>query len=67
MTPEITHLYHATQPVQETEGGGNAGEDITVYKIPLVELRQFLAEQQTDGLLVDFKIHAALAAAKLVF
>jgi ADP-ribose pyrophosphatase len=67
MTPEITHLYYATQLVQESEGGGNASEDITVCKIPLTKLRQFLSDKQSEGLLVDFKIHAALAAAGLVF
>jgi ADP-ribose pyrophosphatase len=67
MTPEITHLYYATQLVQESEGGGNASENITVYKVPLTELRQFLSDKQSVGLLVDFKIHAALAAAGLVF
>jgi ADP-ribose pyrophosphatase len=67
MTPEITHLFFATQLVQESEGGGNASEDITVYKIPLTGLRQFLSDKQSEGLLVDFKIHAAMAAAGLGF
>ncbi|MFN5579338.1 MAG: hypothetical protein ACK49X_06950, partial [Akkermansiaceae bacterium] len=64
---EITHLYYATQLVQESEGGGNASENITVYKIPLTKIRQFLSDKQSEGLLVDFKIHAARAAAGLVF
>lgn len=67
MTPEMTHLFYATQLVQENGGGGTANEDITVYKMPLTELRGFLATKQTEGLVVDFKIHAALAAAGLVF
>jgi len=67
MTPEITHLFYATQLVQENEGGGTASEDIAVYKMPLTELRDFLSKKQSEGLLVDFKIHAALAAAGLVF
>ncbi len=67
MTPEITHLFYATDLVQENEGGGNASEDISVYKIHLTELRDFLSEKQSEGLMVDFKIHAALAAAGLVF
>lgn len=67
MTPELTHLFYATQLVQESGGGGNASENITVYKIPLTELSQFLSDKQSEGLLVDFKIHAALAAAGLVF
>lgn len=67
MTPETTHLFYATHLVQETEGGGNASEDIMVHKIPLTELRHFLSKKQSEGMMVDFKIHAALAAAKLEF
>ncbi len=67
MTPETTHLFHATDLAQENAGGGNAGEDITVYKMPLTELREFLSKKRSDGVLVDFKIHAALAAAGFVF
>lgn len=67
MTPEITHLFYATHLTQENEGGGNAGEDIEVYKVPLTELRDFLSNKQSEGLMVDFKIHAALAAAGLGF
>lgn len=67
MTPEITHLFFATDLVQENAGGGNAGENITVYKIHLTKLRDFLSGKQYEGVMVDFKIHAALAAAGLVF
>lgn len=67
MTPEMTHLFYATDLVQENAGGGNAGEDIAVYKIHLTELRDFLSSKPSEGVLVDFKIHAALAAAGLVF
>ncbi len=66
MTPEITHLFLATDLIRENEGGGNASEDISVYKIPLTELRDFLSQKQSEGLLVDFKIHSALGAAGLV-
>lgn len=67
MTPEITHLFYATHLVQENGGGGTASEDITVYKIDLTDLRDFISKKQTEGVMVDFKIHAALAAAGLVF
>lgn len=67
MTPETTHLFHATELIRETEGGGTAGESITVHKVHLTELRRFLAEKQAAGLMVDFKIHAALAAANIGF
>jgi ADP-ribose pyrophosphatase len=67
MTPEITHLFHATELKQENPGGGTDSEDITVHKIPLVGLRKYFSEKESEGMLIDFKIHAALAAANLRF
>lgn len=67
MTPEITHLFLATGLSRETEGGGIAGEDITVHHVPLVEIRKFLDVKISEGLAVDFKIHAALAAVGIAF
>lgn len=67
MTPEFTHLFLATGLSRETEGGGISGEDITVHHVPVWELREFLAGKMTEGLAVDFKIHAALAAAGIAF
>lgn len=67
MTPEYTHLFLATGLSRETVGGGISGEDITVHHVPLAELRKFLAGKISEGLAVDFKIHAALAAAGIAF
>ena len=67
MTPEFTHLFLATGLSRETEGGGISGENITVHHVPVAELREFLAGKMTEGLAVDFKIHAALAAAGIAF
>jgi ADP-ribose pyrophosphatase len=67
MTPEFTHLFLATGLSRETEGGGVSGEEITVHHVPLPELRCFLAGKISEGLAVDFKIHAALAAAGIGF
>jgi ADP-ribose pyrophosphatase len=67
MTPELTHLFYATGLSQEHVGGGTDSEDITVHRVPLAELREFLVKQQAGGMLVDFKIHAALAVAGLAF
>lgn len=67
MTPEITHLFHATALIRENPGGGTESEDITVHKIPLARLREFFSEKASAGMLIDFKIHAALAAAKIDF
>ena len=60
MSSEIIHLFHAKELTRETAGGGVAGEDITVHHVPLAELRGWLAARDAEGLLVDFKILAAL-------
>lgn len=67
MTSEITHLFLATGLKQEHSGGGVAGESIIVHLIPLAHLRTWLAEQEQQGKAIDFKIHAALAAANVRF
>ncbi|PQJ30202.1 NUDIX hydrolase [Rubritalea profundi] len=64
MTPEITHMFAATGLSKVHDGGGVDGEDITVHVVPLTELDSFLAAKQTEGLLIDFKIHASLYKAK---
>lgn len=60
MTSELTHLFHATDLVRESDGGGVAGEEIIVHKVPLAGLREWLTAQQALGKRVDCKIHAAL-------
>lgn len=67
MTSEYTHLFLAKNLVQETQGGGIDGEEISVYQVPLSELREFLSKKQAEGAAVDFKIHAGLAAAGIPF
>ncbi|MEP2776673.1 MAG: NUDIX hydrolase [Luteolibacter sp.] len=67
MTSEFTNLFHATGLSREAEGGGVGAEDITVHHVPLAELRSFLAEKEAAGAAIDFKIHAALAAAGISF
>jgi ADP-ribose pyrophosphatase len=65
MTPELTHLFHATGLVKETDGGGTEHEDIKVHLVPRAELRAWLRAKESEGYLIDFKIHAALWAAGL--
>ena len=67
MTPEITNLFLATDLSKVSHGGGVSGEKITVHLVPLKELRAFLSDRQSNGDAIDFKIHAALAAAGLSF
>lgn len=67
MTPEFTHLFLATDLTKIADGGGVCGENITSHLVPLKELRTFLAARQAKGDAIDFKIHAALAAASIRF
>jgi ADP-ribose pyrophosphatase len=60
MTPEITHLFLASDLVREHQGGGVGCENIIVHHVPRAELPQWLAAQEAAGKLVDFKIHASL-------
>jgi ADP-ribose pyrophosphatase len=63
LTSEIVHLFHATGLTRVADGGGVSGENITTHLVPLANLRPWLAAKRAEGLLVDFKIHAALAEA----
>ena len=67
MTCEFTHLFLANQTTREADGGGVSGEDIQVHHVPLSGLRGFLSQKLAEGCAVDFKIHAALAAAHVSF
>ncbi len=60
MTSETTHLFHASNLTRETAGGGVAGEKITVHHVPLTSRRAWLAKREAAGILIDFKILAAL-------
>lgn len=60
MSSETIHLFHAKDLVREHDGGGVAGEDIIVHHVPIAGLRAWLAAREAEGLIVDFKIHAAL-------
>jgi ADP-ribose pyrophosphatase len=64
MTPELTHLFAATELTKVSKGGGVDGEDIISHIIPLADLDTFLTEKQNQGFHIDFKIHASLWVAK---
>jgi ADP-ribose pyrophosphatase len=67
MTSETTHLFSATGLTKTQEGGGVAGEEISVHRIPIADLRHWLLAQEQGGKSVDLKIYAALAAANVRF
>lgn len=62
MTDEMTHLFLAENATRQGDGGGVGEEDITTHLIPFDELDDFLQKAEESGILLDFKIHAALYA-----
>lgn len=64
MTPEITHMFAATELEKVGSGGGVAGEDITVHNVPFSEINDFLTAREAEGFAIDFKIHASLYLAQ---
>ena len=60
MSSELTHLFHAKGLVRRNDGGGVAGENITVHRVARAGLRDWLRQKEAEGCLIDFKIHAAL-------
>ncbi|MFT3989831.1 MAG: NUDIX hydrolase [Luteolibacter sp.] len=63
MSSEYMHLFHAENPSRESNGGGTHSEDIQVHHVPLAGLRSWLADREKQGIVVDFRIHAALSLA----
>ncbi len=60
LTSEIVTLVRATGLHRINDGGGVAGEAITVHAIPLHGIAAWLVEQAGRGVLIDHKIYAAL-------
>ncbi len=65
MTDEMTHLFLAENATPSGPGGGVDGEDIITHLVPLDDLVAFFDTSMKKGLLIDFKIHAALAARQM--
>lgn len=60
LTNELITMIRARDLVQISAGGGVAGENITVHRVPLQEIAGWLADRAAAGTLIDHKIHAAL-------
>ena len=65
MTSETTHIFRAFDLERTGEGGGVGGEDIRIHHVPVVEIRRWLMDREQEGTAIDFKIHAALWAARI--
>lgn len=56
MSSEGFTLLRAEGLVKTGEGGGVAGEDITVYRVPLAEVPAFVEARRAAGSAVDVKL-----------
>lgn len=62
MVSEAFTLLRARDLTKVGEGGGLPGENITVHRVPLAELPQFVAQWRERGHAVDVRIALLLAA-----
>ena len=62
MTSEMFTLVRAAGLTRTGDGGGDAGEDITVYRVPIGDVPRFVAEKRTSGVAVDAKLLLLLGA-----
>lgn len=62
MVSESFTLLKATGLTKVSEGGGVDGENITVHRVPLANIRSFIAEQRKAGIAIDVKLLLLLGA-----
>lgn len=60
MVSETFTLVRASGLTQVGDGGGVAGEDITVHRVPLSQVAPFVAAARTRGVMIDVKLLALL-------
>ena len=56
MVTESFTLLRARGLSKVGPGGGTAGEDITVHRVPLADLEDFLADQRAAGKAIDVRL-----------
>ncbi|WP_299321493.1 NUDIX hydrolase [Parasphingopyxis sp.] len=62
MTSETFTLFRATGLEKVGAGGGTHHENITVHRVPLGRIAEFVAAQREAGLVIDVRIMALLGA-----
>lgn len=60
LTSERLHLIEITGLKRVHDGGGVEGEDITVHRVPLAQVHDWLEAQASAGLQVEPRIYAGL-------
>lgn len=61
MVSESFRMLRASGLTKVGEGGGVPGENITVHKVPLAAMAEFIAAQRARGLAMDAKLLMLLA------
>ncbi len=61
MVSESFTLVKATGLIQIGNGGGTAGEDITVHRVPLADIEPFIAARRAEGMGIDSRITLLLS------
>ena len=56
LTNELVEIVRARGLVQQSTGGGVGDERITVHRVPLDDLNDWIQARDADGVLVDFKV-----------
>jgi ADP-ribose pyrophosphatase len=62
MVSETFSLVRALDLTKVGEGGGVPGENITVHRVPLAEIADFVAEKRQAGTMIDVKLLLLLGA-----
>ncbi|MEO5867403.1 MAG: NUDIX hydrolase [Sphingomonas sp.] len=65
MVSEYFHLVRAEGLTRVSDGGGVAGEDIAVHRVPIADVATFVAEKRAAGTAIDVKLLLLLGASFL--
>ncbi len=60
LTDERVHLLVARDVVRVGDGGGDHTEEITVHRVPISEVSDWIDQQRSSGRLIDFKVLAGI-------
>lgn len=62
MVSESFTLVRAWDLTKTSEGGGIGDENITVHRVPISGMREFIAHKQSEGIAMDGKLFLLLSA-----
>lgn len=65
LTSEMLYFVEVSGLQKINDGGGLDGEDITVHRVPLLDLHDWLRRKAAEGLMIDQRIYAAITLKKI--